>query len=136
MRIGAFLLSLLLALTAAAQRKSKWVRVYTYDDAFIEMEEVAFTFGNFGRVRFRTVFNKPRPLPGKSDVLFKTLVEDLEIQCKEQEYRLSSTIYLDAKGAAVHVYKNQGDEEWQELRSLMMQRLLDSACRMIEKKKL
>ena len=57
-------------------------------------------------------------------------------QCKEQEYRLSSSVYLDAKGAPVHVYKADGDEEWQELRSLMMQRLLDSACRMIEKKKL
>jgi hypothetical protein len=136
MRTGAFLLSLLLALTAAAQRKSKWVRVYTYDDSVIEMEEIQLSFGNFGRVRFRTVFKKPRPLPGKPGVKYKTTVEDLEIQCKEQEYRLSSTIYLDAKGEPVHVYKADGDEEWQELRSLMMQRLLDSACRMIEKKKL
>ena len=136
MRIGAFLLSLLLASTAAAQQKSKWVRVYTYDDAVIEMEEIKLSFGNFGRVRFRTVFRKPRPLPGKPGVKFKTLVEDLEIQCREQEYRLSTAVYLDAKGEPVHVYKADGDEEWQELRSLMMQRLLDSACRMIEKKKL
>jgi len=136
MRTGVFLLSLLLALTAAAQRKSKWLRVYTYDDAVIEMEEIKLSFGNFGRVRFRTVFRKPRPLPGKPDVKFKTVVEDLEIQCKEQEYRLSTAVYLDAKGEPVHVYKAEGDEEWQGLRSLMMQRLLYSACRMIEKKKL
>ena len=136
MRIGAFLLSLLLALTAAAQRRSKWVRVYTYDDAVIEMEEIQLSFGNFGRVRFRTVFDEPRPLPGKPGVKYRTVVEDLEIQCREQEYRLSSSVYLDARGEAVHVYKADGDEEWQELRSLMMQRLLDSACRMIEKKRL
>ena len=136
MRIMACLLTLALAGTLAAQQKSKWVRVYTYDDAVIEMEEIKLSFGNFGRVRFRTVFDEPRPLPGKPDVMFKTVVEDLEIQCREQEYRLSSTVYLDAKGAPVHVYKADGDEEWQELRSLMMQRLLDSACRMIEKKKL
>ena len=103
--------------------------------AVIEMEEIQLSFGNFGRVRFRTVFKKSRPLPGKPDVKFKTVVEDLEIQCKEEQYRLSSTIYLDAKGEPVHVYKADGDEEWEELRSYMMQRLLDSACRMIEKKK-
>ncbi|HWS88018.1 MAG TPA: hypothetical protein VN282_13695 [Pyrinomonadaceae bacterium] len=136
MRFGAILVALTLFGTAAAQRKSKWVRVYTFDDAVIEMEEIQLSFGNFGRVRFRTVFKKPRPLPGKPGTKFKTVVEDLEIQCREQEYRLSSTVYLDAKGAPVHVYKAGGDEEWQELRSLMMQRLLDSACRMIEKKKL
>ena len=136
MRIGVLLLTLALAfVTAAAQRKSKWVRVYTYDDAVIEMEEINLSFGNFGRVRFRTVFNRSRPLPGTPDVKFKTVVEDLEILCSEQQYRLSSTVYLDAKGAPVHVYKTDSDEEWQELRSLMMQRLLMSACRMIEKKK-
>jgi hypothetical protein len=136
MRIGAFLLALALVSTATAQRKSKWLRVYTFDDAVIEMEEIKLSFGNFGRVRFRTVFDEPRPLPGKPGVKFKTIVEDLEIQCKEEQYRLSSTVYLDAKGEPVHVYKADGDEEWQELRSLMMQRLLDSACRMIKKKKL
>ena len=136
MRLGAFLLTLLLAGAAAAQPKSKWVRVYTFDDSIIEMEEIKLSFGNFGRVRFRTIFDKSRPLPGKPGVKFKTIVEDLEIQCKEQEYRLSSSVYLDAKGAPVHVYKAEGDGEWQELRSLMMQRLLDSACRMIEKKRL
>ena len=136
MRTGAFLLSLLLALTAAAQQRSKWLRVYTYDDAVIEMEEIKLSFGNFGRVRFRTVFDEPRPLPGKPGVKFKSIVEDLEIQCKEQQYRLSSAVYLDAKGEPVHVYKADGDEEWQELRSLMMQRLLASACRMMKKKKL
>ena len=136
MRFGAFLLALALVGTPAAQRKNKWVRVYTFDDSVIEMEEIQLSFGNFGRVRFRTVFRKPRPLPGKPDLKYKTLVEDLEIQCKEREYRLSTAVYLDAKGEPVHVYKADADEEWQELRSLMMQRLLDSACRMIEKKKL
>ncbi|MBV8859076.1 MAG: hypothetical protein JOZ02_19245 [Acidobacteria bacterium] len=136
MRFGAFLLlALALVPTAAARQKSKWVRVYTFDDAVIEMEEINLSFGNFGRVRFRTVFDKPRPLPGKSDVLYKTLVEDLEIQCKEREYRLSTAVYLDRKGAAVYVYKARGDEDWEEVKTHMMLKLLDPACRMIEKKK-
>jgi hypothetical protein len=135
MRFGAFLLTLALVSTAAARQKSKWVRVYTFDDAVVEIEEINLSFGNFGRVRFRTVFNKPRPMPGKPEVLYKTLVEDLEIQCKEREYRLSTAIYLDRKGAAVYVYKAKGDEDWEEVKTHMMLKLLDPACRMIEKKK-
>ena len=136
MRIGAFLLTLALAGAAAAQQKSKWVRVYTFDDAVIEMEEIQLSFGNFGRVRFRTVFNKPRPLPGKPEVKFKTLVEDMELMCKEHEYRLAGALYLDGKGRAVHSYTAKGDEEWEEVRTHMMLKILDPACRMIEKKKL
>jgi hypothetical protein len=136
MRFGVFLLALALVCTAAAQRKSKWVRVYTFDDAVIEMEEIQLSFGNFGRVRFRTIFKKPRPMPGKPDLKYKTLVEDLEIQCKEREYRLSTAVYLDAKGAPVYVYKARGDEDWEEVQTHMMLKLLDPACRMIEKKKL
>jgi hypothetical protein len=136
MRIWAFLLTLALAGAAGAQQKIKWVRVYTYDDAVIEMEEIQLSFGNFGRVRFRTVFKKSRPLPGKPEVLFKTLVEDMELQCKEHEYRLAGALYLDGKGRAVHSYRAKGDEEWEEVRTHMMLKILDPACRMIEKKKL
>ncbi|MBV9926468.1 MAG: hypothetical protein JOZ96_15725 [Acidobacteria bacterium] len=136
MRFGVLLLTLALAAGAAARQKSKWVRVYTFDDSVIEMEEIQLSFGNFGRVRFRTVFRKPRPLPGKPDVNYKTLVEDLEIQCKEREYRLSEALYLDEKGRAVHSYRARGDEEWEEVRTHMMLKLLDPACRMIEKKKI
>jgi len=138
MRVTAFLLlSLALAAgTPAARQKSKWVRVHTYDDAVIEMEEINLSFGNFGRVRFRTVFKEPRPLHGKPGVKFKTVVEDMEIMCAERKYRLGSAVYLDAKGAPDHAYKARGDEEWDEVRTHMMMRLLTPACRMIEKKKL
>lgn len=136
MRIGVFLLTLALAGTSAAQQKSKWVRVYTFEDAVIEMEEIKLSFGNFGRVRFRTVYDEPRPLPGKPDVMFKTVVEDMELMCAEQEYRLASAAYFDAKGASVYTYRAGGDEEWEEVRTHMMLKLMTPACRMIEKKKL
>ena len=136
MRVGAFLLLLLLAGAAAARQAGSWKRVYTFDDAVIEMEEIPFSFGNFGRVRFRTVFREPRPLAGKRDVLFKTVVEDLEIQCKERQYRLSDAVYLDRKGGAVYVYKADGDEDWEEVKTHMMLKLVEPACRMIEKKKM
>ena len=136
MRIMACALLLLAAGSLAAQEQSRWRRVYTYDDAFIEMEEIKLSFGNFGRVRFRTVFRKPRPLPGAAGVTFKTVVEDMEILCAEQKYRLGEAVYLGAKGAPVHTYKARGDEEWEQVRTHMMLRLLTPACRMIEKKRL
>ncbi len=137
MRVGAFLLvTLTLFGAAAAQERGKWVRVYTFDDAVIEMEEIDLSFGNFGRVRFRTVFREPRPMPGKADLLFKTVVEDMEIQCRERQYRLSTAVYLNSKGSPVYVYKADGDEEWEEVRTHMMLKLIDPACRMIEKKKM
>ena len=136
MRTVACLLALTLAAAAAAHQKSKWVRVYTFDDAVIEMEEIQLSFGNFGRIRFRTVFKKPRPLPGQPDVLFKTVIEDMELKCREHEYRLTDALYLNRKGGAVHFYKAKGDEEWSEVRTHMMLKILDPACRMIEKKRL
>ena len=112
------------------------MRVHTYDDAVIEMEEINLSFGNFGRVRFRTVFKEARPLPARPGVRFKAVVEDMEIMCAERKYRLGSAVYLDAKGVPVHSYKARGDEEWEEVRTHMMMRLLTPACRMIERKKL
>ena len=136
MRISVFLMALALAGAAAAQQKSKWARVHTYEDSFIEMEEIHLSFGNFGRVRFRTVFDEPRPLPGRPGATYKTVVEDLEIMCAEQQYRLGTTAYFNEKGVIVHSYNAGKEEEWQEVRTLMMQRLLVPACRMIEKKKM
>jgi hypothetical protein len=142
MRIGACLF-LLLALAAPPaarqqqqQKSNKWVRVYTYDDAVVEMEEVAFTFGEFGRVRFRTVFDKPQPMRGKPDVKYKTIVEDTELDCLERVYRVTETVFLDKKGDVIQAYKPEVPGPWKRMSSFMGQRLYGPACRMIAKKKL
>lgn len=140
MRIGACLV-LLFALAASpaarqSQRPGKWVRVYTYEDAVVEMEEVAFTFGEFGRVRFRTVFDKPQPMRGKPDVKYKTIVEDTELDCVEKVYRVTETVILDKKGDVVQTYKPDDPGPWKRARSFMAVRLYGPACRMIAKKRL
>jgi len=140
MRIGARLF-LLLALAASpaaqqTQKGNKWVRVYTYDDAVVEMEEVAFTFGEFGRVRFRTVFDKPQPMRGKPDARYKTIVEDMELDCVERVYRVAEATFLDRKGDVLQSYKPDDPGPWKSARSFMMSRLAGPACRMIAKKKL
>ena len=140
MRIVACLaVSLALAASPAArqtQKPGKWVRVYTYDDAVVEMEEVAFTFGAFGRVRFRTVFDKPQTMRGKTDVKYKTIVEDTELDCVERVYRVTETVFLDKKGDVIQAYKPEVPGPWKSARSFMGERLYGPACRMIAKKKL
>jgi hypothetical protein len=136
MRIKAGLLLLLLACSLAAQDKSRWRRVYTFEDAVVEMEEIKLSFGNYGRVRFRTVYDKPEPLRGKPGVKYKTVVEDMEFKCAEGEYRVMETAYLDKNGKVVQSYKADESEAWKPVKSVMMENLSGAACRMIARKKL
>ena len=139
MRITACLiltLALASSLAAQQQKSNKWHRVYTYEDAVIEMEEVAFTFGNFGRVRFRTVFKKSQPMRGKPDVKYKTIVEDMELDCVESVYRVAETTFLDGEGKVIQSYKPDVPGPWKTARSVVTGQIVGPACRMIRKKKL
>ena len=62
MRIMASVRLLLLPAPLVAQGQSQWQRVYTYEDAIIEMEVIRLSVGDFGRVRFRTVFDEAGPM--------------------------------------------------------------------------
>lgn len=133
----AFLLLLMAGPLAAAQEKSKWQRVYTYEDAVIEMEVINLSFGNFGRVRFRTVYEKSKSLRESPTVKYKSQVEDVELMCAEREYRITETLFLNARGKVVRAFKADDPEGWRVVRSGgMMEKLLVPACRMIAKKKL
>src|SRR5215212_3094611 len=106
MRMMACVLWLLLsACPVVAQEKSQWRRVYTYDDAVIELEEIKLSFGNFGRVRFRTVFDKPKALRESPGVKYKSQIEDTELMCAQRQYRVNETTFLDARGRVVRSYK-------------------------------
>jgi hypothetical protein len=132
----ACLLLLVLTGSLVAQEKRKWRRVYTYEDAVIEMEEIKLSFGNFGRVRFRTVFDKPEDLRGRPGVKYKSILEDMEFKCADGEYRVTETIYLDKKGKVIQSYKADEAEGWKRVKSDMMARLFTPACRMIAEKKM
>ena len=137
MRIMAWVLSPVLAASLVAQEKSKWRRVYTYDDAVIEMEVIRLSFGNFGRVRFRTVFDGPVELRGSPGVTYKSRIEDTELMCAERQYRVTEIVFLDAGGTAVRSYKAEGTGGWKVVRfGGMMEKLFVPACRMIAEKKL
>lgn len=137
MRIMACVLLLLTAGPLAAQEQGRWRRVYTYEDAIIEMEEIKLSFGNFGRVRFRTVFDKSQELRGQPGVKFKSRVEDMELMCAERQYRVTELLYLDARGRLLRTHKAEPDAEWRVAPvGGMMEKLLAPACRMIERKKM
>lgn len=137
MRIMACVFLLLTAGSLAAQEQSRWRRVYTYDDAFIEMEEIKLSFGNFGRVRFRTVFDRAQELRGGPGVKYRSRVEDMELMCAERQYRVTELTYHDARGRLLRTYKADADAEWRVAPAGgMMEKLLAPACRMIERKKL
>jgi hypothetical protein len=137
MRITACVLLLLAAGSLAAQEQSRWRRVHTYEDAFIEMEEIKLSFGNFGRVRFRTVFDESQELRGSPGVKYKSRVEDMELMCAERQYRVTELTYLGAGGKVLRTYKAGPDAEWRVApHGGMMEKLLAPACRMIERKKL
>jgi hypothetical protein len=91
---------------------------------------------HFGRVRFRTVFDKPQPMRGKADVKYKTIVEDTELDCLERVYRVTETVFLDKKGDVIQSYKPDDPGPWKRASSYMAGRLYGPACRMIAKKKL
>ena len=136
MRIMAPVL-MLLAGPLAAQEKSQWQRVYTYEDAVIEMEVIRLSFGNFGRVRFRTVFDEPGPLGRLRGIRYKSSVEEMEFHCAERGYRITEMVLLDAEGKVIQSFKAGGSQEWKVAESgSMMGRLTDAACRMIAEKRL
>jgi hypothetical protein len=137
MRIMACFLLLLTAGSLAAQEKSRWRRVYTFDDAVVEMEEIKLSFGNFGRVRFRTVFDESRELRGSPGVKYRSRVEDMELMCAERQYRVIELVFYDARGRAVRTHKADEDAEWSVAPpGGMMEKLLAPACRMIERRKM
>ena len=130
---------MLMVLTGSlvAQEKSEWRRVYTYDDAVIEMEVIKLSFGDFGRVRFRTVFDKPETLRGAPGAKYKSSIEDIEFQCVERVYRVTETALLDAKGKVIRSYKADQPGGWKVVRfGSMMEKLFAPACRMIAEKKM
>ncbi len=135
--VACLLLLLSLAASLAAQERTKWRRVYTFEDSFIEMEEIKLSLGSFGRVRFRTVFDKSERLRGDPDIKYKSQVEDTELMCDERQYRITEVVYYDARGRVVASRKAAGPEEWKYVMAgSMMEKLFVPACRMMKQRRM
>ncbi len=137
MRIIATFLLLLLPAPLAAQEQSQWQRVYTYEDAVIEMEVIKVSFGNYGRVKFRTVFDELGPMGMLNGIKYKSSIEDIQFDCGERVYRITEIVLLDPGDKIIHSIRSDEAQAWKVVESnTIMERMFDSACRMIAEKKL
>jgi hypothetical protein len=139
MRITILVLLLLwVSVFTVAQEKDEWRRVYTMEDAVIDMNTSKVTFGDkrIGRVRFRWVLKKPEALKEMPGVSYKSRLETIEFKCYEERYRLDETTLLDAKGKVIRSDEQDPLAEWKAVKpGGMMERLFRPACALIESKR-
>ena len=138
MRILTCTLSLMLSALAGSQEDEKWRRIYTFEDAALEMNvsKVSFGTGKIGRVRFRTVLSKPEALKEMSGVKYKSRLETIEFKCAERQYRVYETSLLDPKGKAIKSFEMGMSEEWKAVKSgSMAGRMYAPACKLIDEKR-
>jgi hypothetical protein len=134
----AALLLLWFSLYLTAQEKEQWRRVYTMEDAFVDINTAKVTFGerNIGRVRFRWVLAKPEALEEPPGVRYKTRLETIEFKCDERRYRLAETTLLDTKGKLIRTDEQDPLAEWKALKpGGIMEKLFSPACGLIQQKR-
>jgi hypothetical protein len=129
-------LALLLApATLNAQEKQEWSRVYTFEESVIDMNTrlVSFSGRNSGRVRFRWSFEKPQSWGAKPGVKYRSRLEVVEFDCKEERYRNSALTLFDAGGKMVHTEETDWFGPWTPVDSQsFIERLYEPACRLLQ----
>lgn len=132
------LLLLWLSIFVAAQEKEQWRRVYTLDDATIEMNAAQVTYGErkIGRVTFRWTWSKLQRLGETPEVKYKTRLEITEFRCEERRYRTYETRLLDSNGKTLRTIEQDPLAEWKAVKfGSIMEKLFNPACALIESKR-
>jgi hypothetical protein len=122
-------------ISLSAQKQSEWSRVYTLDEAIVEMNTTLVTriSEDITRVRFRWTFHQPQVGSGKPQLEYKSRLEVMEFNCAKREYRPYHFTYFDALGNTMRI--DEKPREWR--RAYVMDltgKLLESACNLIAKK--
>jgi hypothetical protein len=96
---------------------------------------VVFGSGFTGRVKFRFSYRRPQHLPDGRGIIYKSVIQTMELRCDEETYRVISVERLDNKGRSVDIEEN-GSSEWREARrGSMMERLIRPGCELINEKR-
>jgi hypothetical protein len=125
-------------LLAAAQEKDHWQRIYSFDDATVDLNTSSVIFGpDFtGRVQFRISLSKPEPAPGNKGARYKSVIQTIEFRCPERLYRVVEVKRFDGKGNQIDSTETKPAEEWNGVKSgSLMSRLLTHGCELIYEKK-
>lgn len=120
--------------TFTAQSLPEWYRVYTFDESIIEMSTSLVTLisKDVSRVRFRWVFDQPQSLHGVTESKYNTLLEVMELNCSQNQYRPYHLTFFDSTKHIVHIQDSPG--EWGSvIAGSMMEKLLIAACKLIKK---
>lgn len=134
----AFLLFMLLAFTTA-QEKDRWERIYSSDDAAVDLNTSSVIFGTdyTGRVQFRISLSKPETAPGNKDAKYKSVIQTIEFRCPDGRYRVVEVKRFNSKGNQVDTVEAKPSVEWNAVSSssMMMNKLLTHGCKLIYEKK-
>lgn len=155
----------LLTAVVAAQEEQKWQRIYTGDEALIEVDtsnvvfaeygvftKVDFASARIGRVSVRTIYSKPQALREDKLVRHQKRLETIEFDCGRsrpagelkiypardvvRRYRILKTVLLDSKDKPVKEIETTASEDWRTIKfGTMMDRLSEPACKLIDEKK-
>jgi hypothetical protein len=123
---------LLFSPTLAAQQRSEWQRVYTFDDSIIEMNTslIIPVDESINRFRFRWTLDKPEPLFGDPLQQYKSRLEVVEIGCSDRRYRIYHVTYFDRARQTLHI--DDTALIWRVASpGMMMEKLVFSACELI-----
>lgn len=129
---------LALFVSAAAQEKEKWQRLYTFDTSEIDIDKANVVFNTRGmaRVRFRISLSKSATVPGEPSLTYKRIIQTIEYNCTEALYRVYEINRFDSKGEVVQVEKIGENGEWKSAHSAsLMERLYEAACNIIWEKR-
>ena len=123
------LLCAFLSQTVAQAPGAKWERIFTGDDAVIEVNRSSLTLleNRLLRVSFRTVYKKPQSLPGQANPKYKSQTETTELRLDNLSYRFVKTTLVDDSGKEVVTRQAKPAEPWRVMKQGgMMEKLFDS----------
>lgn len=124
--------------TTRTQPLPEWFRVYTYDDSIIELNTNYVMFSNqkTERVRFRWSFQSLQTLDEKTEVKYQTILEEVQLDCRNKDFRLYSAQWLNKKGDVVANKTYEADKDLEDVRfGSMMDKFFEPACKLIELRK-
>src|SRR5688500_4084001 len=90
-------------ISLAAQKHPEWSRVYTLDEAIVEMNTSVLTriSEDITRVRFRWTFHQPQVWSGDPQLKYQSRLEVMEFNCSRRNYRPYHLTFFDAAGNTV-----------------------------------
>ena len=137
MRLIGSILFMLPLLFYSPQEKTKWQRLYTYEDSTVEVDasNIIFSTDFTGRVRFRFAFSRLQPLAGKQ-VRYNSVIETIEFKCEERLYRVVDVKRFDGRGTLVDSDAPTRSADWENVKARsMMDKFLLPGCHAIYEKR-